>query len=100
MFKGGRYQSGWGILENAVYGLATLALLAKADGAIPRLKAEIGNRVAAGELPDQSVCDHAAREIRGRAKTLYREGHWGSAIERAMAQADRAKLQPLLEDLY
>ena len=99
LFKAGRYPTGWGILERAVYGVATLALLAEGDGAIPRVKAEMAKCVAAGELPDQSATDHAALEIRGRAQTLYREGHWGSAIEREMAQLDHAKLQPLLEEL-
>jgi hypothetical protein len=99
LFKGGRYPTGWAIIEKAVYGVATLALLAEADGAIPRLKAEVAKRVSAGELPDQSAIDHAGREIRGRAQSLYREGHWGSAIERAMADVDRAKLQALLEEL-
>ncbi len=99
LFMAGRYPTGWGILEKAVYGVATLALLAEADAAIPRLKAEVAKRVAAGELPDQSATDHAAREIRGRAQSLYREGHWGSAIERTMAHVDHAKLQALLEEL-
>jgi hypothetical protein len=74
-----------------------LALLAEADGAIPRLKAEISRRLAAGDLPNQDVRDSAARKIRGRAGTLYREGHWSSMIEGAMAQADHVKLKPLLE---
>jgi hypothetical protein len=54
LFKAGRYPTGWRILEKAVYGVATLALLAEADGAIPRLKAEVAKSVAAGELSDQS----------------------------------------------
>ena len=54
---------------------------------------------AAGELPDQSATDRAAREIRGRAQSLYKQGHWGSAIEHTMAQVDHAKLQALLEEL-
>jgi len=99
LFKAGRHPTGWGTLEKAVYGAAMLALLAEADGAITRLKTEVAKHVAAGELPDQSASDHAAREIRSRAQTLYREGHWGSAIERTMARVDHAKLQPLLEEL-
>jgi hypothetical protein len=99
LFKATRYRTGWRILEKAVYGAATLALLAEADGAIPRLKAEVAKRVAAGELADQSATDHAAREIRGRAQSLFREGHWGSAIERTIAHVDHAKLQELLEEL-
>jgi len=49
--------------------------------------------------PDQEVRDHAAREIRGRAATLYSEGHWSSSIERSMARVDHGKLKPLLEEL-
>jgi hypothetical protein len=98
LFKAGRHPTGWGILEKAVYGLATLALVMEVDGAIPRLKADLAKGVAAGELSDQSVADHAAREIRGRAETLYREGA-PSAIDHTMARVDRKKLQPLLEDM-
>ena len=99
MFKGGQYHTGWATLERAMYGLAVLVLLAEADGAVTKLKAEITKRLAAGELADQEVRDHAAVEIRGRAATLYHEGHWGSPIEGGIAQADHAKLKPLLEDL-
>ena len=99
MFEGGQYHSGWSILEHTMYGLAVLALLGEASGAVPKLKAEIGKRLAEGGLPDQDVRDCAALEIRGRAATLYREGHWGSSIEGGIAQADHAKLKPLLEEL-
>ena len=98
MFKGGQYSSGWGTLEQAIYGLSVLALLEETV-AVPKLKAEITKRLAAGGLPDQNVRDHAAREIRGRANTLSRPGHWGSSIENGMANADHAKLKPLLEEL-
>lgn len=99
MFKGGQVESSWAVLERSVYGLAVLTLFAEADGAIPRLKAEITKRMAAGGLPDQNARDGAAREIRGRAATLYREGHFGSSIERAMVRADHAKLKLLLDEL-
>ncbi len=99
MFKGGRFHSGWAILEHSICGLAVLALLAETDVAIPKLKAEIGKRLAAGGLPDQEVRDDAALDIRDCAATLYRDGHWVSSIEGGMAQADHAKLKPLLEEL-
>jgi hypothetical protein len=95
MFNGGRFHSGWAILERSMYGLAVLALLAKEDEAIPKLKAKISKHVA---LLDQDVKDHAALEIRGRAATLWKD-HWVSLIEMAMARADHAKLKPLLEEL-
>ena len=99
MFKAGRHASGWAILERSVYGLASLALLAEADGAIPKLKAGVAKHVTAGELTDQDVTDRAAREIRGRAGTLYREGRWGSAIECLISEVDHTKLQRLLDDI-
>ncbi|PKP79183.1 MAG: hypothetical protein CVT81_00415 [Alphaproteobacteria bacterium HGW-Alphaproteobacteria-3] len=98
-FSGGQYHSGWAILERSMYGLSVLALLEQTDFSVGKLKAEISKRLAAGGLPDQEVRDHAAREIRGRAATLYREGHWSSSIERGMARVDHEKLKPLLEEL-
>jgi len=99
MFKGGQYHSGRAILERTIYGLAVLALAAAAASGIATLKTEIGKRLAAGGLPDQEVRDRAALEIRGRAATLHRDGHWSSSIEGGMARADHAKLGPLLEEL-
>ena len=99
MFRGGQYHSGWAILERSMYGLAVLALVAQADSAVMKLKTEVGKRLAAGGLPDQDVRDAAAWEIRGRAATLYREGHWSSSIERGMGRVDHGKLKPLLEEL-
>lgn len=96
MFKGGRFHSGRSIFEHSMYGLAVLALLAEADVAIPKLKAKISKHLAAD---DQDVRDHAALEIRGRAATLFQGGHRASSIEVGMAQADHAKLEPLLEEL-
>ena len=98
-FKAGRYHTGWAILERSVYGLATLALLANDAAAVTRLSAEITARMAAGGLPDKEVRDHAALEIRGRAASVYRNGHWSSAIEHGMAESDHGKLQPLLEEI-
>lgn len=99
MFRGGQYHSGWAILERSMYGLAVLALLDESGLVVGKLRPEISKRLAAGGLPDQEVRDHAAREIRGRAATLYREGHWSSSIERGMARVDHVKLKPLLEEL-
>jgi hypothetical protein len=99
MFKGGQYPSGWAILERSIYGLAVLALLAKANSATAKLKTEIGKGLGDGGLPDQEVKDHAALEIRGRAATLYHKGHWGSSIEESMARVDHGKLKTLLEEL-
>jgi hypothetical protein len=99
MFTGGQYQTGWATLEHSVYGATVLAVLLEVNGAIPKLKSEIGRRLLAGGLPNQELKDRAAREIRGRAATLHQEGHWSSSIEAGMARTDHAKLGPLLEEL-
>jgi len=99
MFKAGCYQTGWAILEKSVYGIATLALLANDADAETRLKAEISSRMTAGGLPDKELRDRAALDIRGRATSLYRNGHWSSEIEHGMAQSDHQRLQPLLEEI-
>lgn len=97
-FKGGRFHTGWGILERGLYGAAALAL-AGGDAVTAKLKADIAARVGTLELPDKDVRDRTARAMRGRARTLYRQGHWGSSIESAMAQLDRENLQSLLEEI-
>jgi hypothetical protein len=98
-FQAGRHQTGWGILEKSVYGIATLALLADDVDAETRLKTEINSRMAAGGLPNKELRDRAAWKVRGRAGSLYRNGHWSSAIENGMAQSDHQRLQPLLEEI-
>jgi hypothetical protein len=98
-FKAGRHQTGLAILEKSVYGIATLTLLTNDAGAETRLKAEINSRMTAGGLPSKELRDRAALEIRRRAASLYRNGHWPSAIENGMAQSDHHRLPPLLEEI-
>ena len=49
--------------------------------------------------PEQDIRDRAARKIRERAATLYRDGHRSSRIEMGMTHADHGKLHPLLKDI-
>lgn len=97
MFKAGKYEIGWAILERACYGLATLEFVQGKDGAA--LVAAISGRLLKTNVPDQAIRDRAAREIRERAATLYRDGHRFSGIERAMSRVDVKKLQPLLREI-
>jgi len=95
-FKAGRHHVGWETLERSMYGLATLALSKKDIDGGPQLKATIAIALAKEEAPDQELRDRAAREIRRRAETLCRPGHWASRIENAMSQINPDKLGPLL----
>lgn len=97
-FKGGRYQTGWGVLERGLYGVAVFAQVG-GDEQISGLIAAIESHLSCESAPDQEIRDRTASAIRERAVTLYREGHKSSRIEMAIAQANHEKLRPLLEEI-
>lgn len=97
-FKGGRHQTGWAILERAIYGLATLALIENSV-ADENLKRQISDRLSQPDAPNPEIRNRTARDIRRRAAELYRQVHWSSRIESEMSRMDRAKMQTLLEEL-
>ncbi len=97
--EGGRHQIGWAILERSVYALATLALLPDSLLALNFLKQQIIQNLAKPDSPTQEIRDRAARDIREKAETLYRRGHWSSSIEHEMSRVDRDKLKVLLHEI-
>lgn len=99
-FKAGKYKTGTGILERALYGIATLVLMNEPhDEHVEFLKRKLTEYLAGPHAPEQEILDRTAREIRKRASTLYRDGHGMSRIEYAMSQMEGQKLRPLLEDI-
>ena len=96
-FKAGKYETGWAILERACYGLATLDLMRGKDDSA--LIAAISEHLAKENAPDQAIRDRAAREIRERVATPWRDRHSLSSIEYAMGQIEEGKLRPLLEEI-
>ncbi len=98
-FKAGKYQSRWAIFERAMYGLATLVVFMDDIEKCDKLKATISKRLEEEGAPTQEIRDRAARDIRRRSATLYRETHGVSHIENAMSQVDHEKLRSLLEDI-
>jgi hypothetical protein len=97
-FKGGRYQTGWAVLEKGLCGLAAFAV-GGGDEDISILKAGVVSNLASKSAPDQEIRDRTARKIFERAANLYRQGHWSSRIEMAMTQSDHANLRQLLEGI-
>ncbi|MEB1846793.1 hypothetical protein VDR43_09195 [Xanthomonas campestris pv. campestris] len=97
-FKGGRYQTGRGVLERGLCGLAAFAVNG-GDEEISLLRTAVASRLTGKSAPEQEIRDRTAREIIERAENLYRQGHWSSRIEMAIAQSDHAKLRPLLEEI-
>lgn len=95
-FKAGKHERGWGTLQRALCGSATLAV-AQGNPAPTELLNDLSGYLAKPEAPEQEIRDRAARELHERAAELHREGHWSSAIEQAISRADHVKLRPLLE---
>ena len=97
-FKGGRYQTGWGVLGKGLCGLAAFAV-SGGDEEISLLRKAVVSRLGGESAPEQEIRDRTAREVLEHVANLYRHGHWASRIEMAIAQSDHEKLLPLLEEI-
>ena len=97
-FKGGGYETGWGILTKGIYGLSVLALL-EGDGQVSELKSAISAHLSKESAPTDQIRERTAGNISKRANTLYQRGHWSSSIERSIDQVDHENLQHLLKEI-
>ena len=97
-FKGGRYITGWGVLERGLCACAAFALTGDNDD-VDALKTGIRVHLQSDGAPEQAVLEHAARGIRHRAECLPLGGHWSSRIEAAISQLDYQTLSPLLNEI-
>lgn len=97
-FKGGRYETGWGILERGLCGLAAFAVMG-GDEQVSEFRTALAAHLSRESAPAQEIRDRAAREILERAESLYSQGHWSSRIEMAIDRSDHEKLRPLLEEI-
>jgi hypothetical protein len=97
-FKGGKHETGWGILETGLAAAAVFAL-ARGDALSEKLKTDVASSLSKQGAPAQALRDRAARGLREKAVTLYRQAHVGSRIDMAIKRADHVKLKPLLEEI-
>lgn len=98
-FKGGKHQTGWGILHQSMFALATLAILRGGGAHSDQLKQTISEYLAGENPPDQELCDQASREIRRKAATRYGQEFSLSRIEHAMQNVDHEQLTLLLTEI-
>lgn len=98
-FEAGAQETGWAMMETSLYGLCTLELLIEPEAEAVQLKEKIAAFLEAEKAPEQNLRDRTARDLRERAATLYRAGHWSSVIENVMAQCDQGALEALLVDV-
>lgn len=97
-FKGGKYQSGWGILERGLCGLAAFALLAENEQASELIEAIVTHLSREG-APSQEIRDRAARGILKRSESLYKDEYWSSRINIEISRADYKKLSALFQQI-
>lgn len=98
-FEGGRHPTGWGILEESLYGLATLTLITGSKFDVENLKTDIAKRLKEPNAPDQPLRDRVASEIRQKATTLQDEAYQLDTIAIAMSKTDHDQMSQLLEEL-
>ncbi|MCH7528826.1 MAG: hypothetical protein IH972_04675 [Candidatus Marinimicrobia bacterium] len=97
IFKAGKYQTGWGILERGIYGLATLNIVMELDDSV--LVNSIVDRLAKEGAPSSDIRFRAAEDMRKSARNLYRDLFPSSRIEAAMSQVDQDRLRNLLHQI-
>ena len=98
VFKGGKYQAGWGILERGLCGFAAFALM-DGDRSVSWITSEVKSRLASKSVPDQETRNRTARGILERVEKLHQRGHESSRIDMAIARSDHGKLRPILVEI-
>ena len=97
-FKGGRYQTGSGVLERGLCGAAVFALTGGDDQTTALIKS-LEAHLSGESAPEKITRNRAARGIRERTATLYSEGYGSSRLEMGIADANHEELYPLLEEI-
>ena len=93
-FKAGKYQTGWGILENACCGLACMSIIFDFNDSV--LLNEIEKKVSEKNAPSFEIRFRASEALKEKA-IKYHEGRYVlSAIKAAMGNVDQNKLRALL----
>lgn len=95
-FKAGKYQTGWGSLEQSMYALVTLALTTGGQQDLDIFKQQITTRFSQDSAISQEIRDKAARGIRRKAASLYRGGFETRSVEYHMNRLDQNLLRDSL----
>src|SRR5699024_7871336 len=96
--KGGRHETGWGILETSVKGLAALAIGEETPEAATALKTRFREMLASEGAPSTEVRAHAAANL---AKVANQFWHLDAvhSIDRTLAQQDHSTVCVLLSEM-
>jgi len=96
--KGGKYETGWGILETSVKALTALAIGEGNPEAVIALKTRFGEMLASDGAPSAEVQSRAAANLTRSANQL-RHIEVFRSIERTLAQQDHFTVRALLLEM-
>ena len=96
--KGGGHESGWGILETSIKGLAALAIGERTPQSATALKMRLGEMLASEGAPPAGARARAADELAKNANQV-RQLHTFHSIDRTLAQQDHATVRALLLEM-
>jgi len=68
-FKAGKYQNGWGILENSLYGIVAMTTL-DADAETSDIIEQIKLKVYEKDAPNKDILEEVAKDLKEKAETL------------------------------
>ena len=97
-FKGGRYITGWKVLERGLCGCSALALTDHAR-AVDELKAQIGQHLEREPAPEPEVLAHGAAGLRRRTRRDVCPECTHSRIDRKVARLDSGVVVPVREEI-
>lgn len=98
-FKAGKYQTGWGSLEQSIYSLVTLALTTGGQEDFDIFKQQLTSRLSQDSAISQEIRDRSARDIRRKATSLYRRGFETRSVEYYMNRLDQNTLRNSLVEI-
>ena len=98
-FKAGKYQTGWGTLEQSLYALVTLALTTGSQQAFDSFKERLENRLTGASEIDQEIRGSTARDICETAETFYPSEFEIEPVKYHMGRLDRAMLRKCLLEI-
>lgn len=96
--KGGRHETGWGILEASIKALTALAIDEGTHGAMTVLKARFREMLASEGAPSAEVRVRAATNLARNANQMRRT-HAVCSVDRALAQQDQVAVRELLLEM-
>jgi hypothetical protein len=98
IFKAGRHETGWEILERGLCGIAVFYLTG-GEKKISELKKDLEAILMGKFSLTEETRERTAKNVIEYFENLDRQGYWVSEIDREVARADSQKLRHILEEI-